>query len=422
MMKMNTKPNSRLGSSAALFAVLGLCLSGCALDDDPQYPTPVFFDQSRLHEVRLTMDPADWSTLKEQFNRPFYYAADLSIDGETLRHVGIRSRGFASRRPEKPCLRVDMNRFVEWQDFYGYNSLVIDNQYRDPTLLRERLAFMVFEAMGIAAPRMAHARLWINDEYGGLYTITEPVDRVFLRTRLGDDDGNLFDCNKVGWDFTWRGSDWWAYIPDYLMIETNTRHFDPTALIEFVRTANQSPDVTFVEDLSAFIDPKHFLTYIATENALAERDGFVGDAKMANFYLYQYAGTTRFVLIPWDKDSCLLLGKWAPFFNMRENVLTRRLMELPEQKAFYASTLIRIVNEYVNARWLVPRLDEAYHQIRDAALEDPFKPASNDEFEAAVAALRRYVANREGDVLRRLDVSAEPSGTSNASLRSSGTP
>ena len=55
-------------------------------------------------------------------------------------------------------------------------------------MLRERLAFLVFEAMGIAAPRNAFARLTVNGEYWGLFALVEPVSKPFLESAPGREE------------------------------------------------------------------------------------------------------------------------------------------------------------------------------------------------------------------------------------------
>ena len=54
--------------------------------------------------------------------------------------VGIRSRGEGSRNEEKPGLKVEFNKYVPAQEYYGYKSLVIDNLTTDASMLRERLS------------------------------------------------------------------------------------------------------------------------------------------------------------------------------------------------------------------------------------------------------------------------------------------
>ena len=78
------------------------------------------------------MDPGDWSALRQNFRTNQYYAANISIDGEVVQQVGIRSRGKGSRSGEKPGLKVDMNRYVSGQEFHGRKSVILDNLTQDP--------------------------------------------------------------------------------------------------------------------------------------------------------------------------------------------------------------------------------------------------------------------------------------------------
>jgi len=119
------------------FGSLVLALSAFASPARAQDP---IFDQSRLHECRIVMDPSDWRALRENFRSNSYYAANISLDGEVLQQVGIRSRGAGSRSGEKPGLKIDFNKYNKSQEFHGYKTMALDNLVQDTSLLRERLA------------------------------------------------------------------------------------------------------------------------------------------------------------------------------------------------------------------------------------------------------------------------------------------
>lgn len=393
---------------------LALALSSCAPGDSGS-PTEAeaaapraavsgradaMFNQAVLHEVRIVMDPGDWEALRENYRENQYYAANLSIDREVVEQVGIRSRGDGSRDPTKPGLKVDFNKYVKSQELHGYKTLVLDNVTQDSSFLRERLAYAAYEAMGIAAPQISHARLTVNDEYWGVYALIESVSKPFLMNRFREESGNLFDYEYVfNWDFAFLGDDTNEYVPLPFQPETNEDKLDAEALVDFVRTANEAPEEGFAAAMSRFLDVDRFLTYIATENALAERDGFVGEFGVNNFYLYQYGNSTKFVLIPWDKDTAFNGGQWPISYNLENNVLTRKLMADPAKQKVYRDAVVRAVRTAVNSRYLGVRLDQAYQQIRAAALADTKKPYDNDEFEGGVQYLRDVIADREADVL-----------------------
>jgi spore coat protein CotH len=370
--------------------VLGIARLGPAAD-------PIF-DQSRLHEVRLVMDPDQWAALKRDFRLNNYYAANISLDGEVLQQVGIRSRGAGSRSGEKPGLKIDFNKYITTQEFHGYKTMVLDNGVQDASMLRERLAFAVFEGMGIPAPQIAHARLTVNDEYAGLYTIVESVSKPFLKQRLGEESGTLYDYEYAfEYYFATRGNDRSAYSPIPFEPQTNENKYDD-GLAEFVKAVNDASDANVVSTIASYLDVDKFIAYLATENALAEYDGFVGYAGMNNFYLYQYGGQKKFFFIPWDKDTSFTQPDWPLYIRIDTNVLTRRLLADPAQRQKYANEVKRAVNNYVNSAYLGPKLEQAYTQIREAAIADTKKPFNNTEFELSIAGLRGIIAGRQADV------------------------
>jgi len=404
---------SPVAGALVFLALLSACGGGGGSSpSSPEAPAPAptaapgapggapIFNPSVLHEAKLDLDPAAWQALRNNYQSNQYYAANLTVDGVAVLQVGVRSRGDGSRSEEKPGLKVEFDKYVPAQEYYGYKSLVIDNLTTDASMLRERLSFLVFEAMGIAAPRNAFARLTVNGEYWGLFALVEPVSKPFLEARLGEKSGTLFDYEWIfPYDFSWRGSEPSAYLPEPFQPETNESKSDVgDGLVAFIEAINETPDASFVSAMGSWLDVDRFLTHVATENALAEADGVVGDQGLNNFYLYEYGAKNRFVFIPWDKDSTFRSGAWPLYRNLETNVLTRRLTADPAKRQVYADAVVRATSSYVNPRWLTPQLETAYQQIRSAVQADTRKPFTNAQFEAAVDGVRGVIATRESDV------------------------
>jgi len=400
----------RAAALVALALLAGCAGGGGGSPTEPSEPTPTpggsapagapLFDPSVLHEASLDIDPSAWQALRDNYLSNQYYAANLTVDGVAVRQVGIRSRGEGSRSEEKPGLKVEFDKYVPAQEYYGYKSLVIDNMTQDSSMLRERLSFLVFEAMGIAAPRNAFTRLTVNREYWGLFNLVEPVSKPFLEARLGEKSGTLFDYEwQFPYDFSWLGPATARYVPLPFQPETNEEKPDVAAgLVAFIRAINEEPDATFLAAMAGRLDVDRFLTHLAVENAIAEGDGILGDQGLNNFYLYEYGAKNRFVFIPWDKDSTFRSHAWPLYRNLEENELTRRLAADPAKRRVYADAVVRAAESFVNPRWLTPQLETAYQQIRSAALADARKPFTNAQFEAAVSDVRSVIAVREGDV------------------------
>lgn len=363
------------------------------------------FNAARLHEVRITMADADWATLRAKYLENTNYDATLTIDGETIQNCTIRSRGSGTRNGVKPGLRVDFNRKVKAQTFHGFKILVLDNMYNDPSFLREQLSFSLFRQAGILVPRESFARLTVNGQYWGLYAIVEPIDQVFVTNHVDAGGGNLFEYNVpplapdrlLAWDFSnSRGDTVANYVPSPFEPKTNESNLDGTALLAFIRTISEAPDATFVDDVSAFVDPRMMLTYYAIEVATAEVDGLTGFFGANNFYLYQLQGTQRFLFLPWDHDFNFAAGNHSIYFGSERNRLIERLLASPELNAFYRGTLESIVANNVNPGWMAPRIDAWVALIRPSVLEDTKR--RDADFDAAVAQVRQVIADRGASV------------------------
>jgi hypothetical protein len=421
--------------AAAVWAVVavGAWLSvGAARAQEPE-PGPTadaFFNDGVVHDVRLTINPKDWSILRANFRTNTYYPCHFTWQGTTVRNIGIRSRGTGSRSGEKPGLRVDFDYYTNKQRFLGLKSFVLRNNIQDSSMLHERIAMKLFLKMGLPAPREAHARLFVNDEYAGLYTIVEAVDKVFLERHFQENDGFLYEYDYDPEDppyyFDYRGEDPALYSPKPFKPATHEKDPDAKPIEAMIRIINQTPNSRFREEIAEYLDLTRFMTYVAIENFVAETDGFLGNWAMNNFYLYRFEKKNLSILVPWDKSHAFTVG---PEHNIWHNVdvpsslrnrLMERAMEFPDLAGVYLDTLVKAAEvastppvetsptpptandppPAPKAGWLEAEIQRQYQQIRDFALVDTLKPQTNGEFEAAIQFLL-FFARERPDVVRR---------------------
>ncbi len=104
-------------------------------------------------------------------------------------------------------LKIDFNFFNFAQTFRGFKKLNLNNGFSDPTLIRETIAYELFEQMDIPTPRTAFADVWVNDTHLGLYTMVEQVDKTFLRRHFANPDGNLYKPEERPAALDWTKDD-----------------------------------------------------------------------------------------------------------------------------------------------------------------------------------------------------------------------
>ena len=69
-------------------AIVALLVGGGSTSIDGQTQDD-FFDEGRVHDIRLTISDRDWETLKARFEEDTYYPADLRWNGLTVRNIGV---------------------------------------------------------------------------------------------------------------------------------------------------------------------------------------------------------------------------------------------------------------------------------------------------------------------------------------------
>jgi hypothetical protein len=377
-----------------------------------------FFDDTVLHEVRLSINARDWQALKDDFLGNTYYPCDFRWRDQVVRNIGIRSRGTGSRSGVKPGLRVDFDRYTSGMRFLGLKSFVLRNNTQDPSNLHERLTMLLFRKMGIPAPRQAHAKFYVNNEYAGLYTLVESIDKGFLQRVYGEDNGYLYDydypVDAQPYYIEDRGNDPSRYVPLPFKPETHEDNPRPEFIVDLVRAINQSSTSSFPQTIAEFMEMDTFLRYVAVETFVTELDGFIGDVGMNNFFLHRFDNRRLFTLIPWDKSEAFKgTIERSIFKNMLDvpspiqNRLMSRALAQPGLMNLYLDFLLecaRLASEpdAGGGGWLTAEVEREYQQIRAAALEDPVKPYSNAEFEAGVETLRIFGRDRAAAVMQQV--------------------
>ncbi len=385
-------------------------------------PADALFNDGVIHEIRLSVHSTEWQYMKDHWQERTYFPADFRWNGQAVRNVAVRSRGGGSRRPNKLSMRVDINRYTDGQTFLGLKSFVLRNNSQDASNMRERLAMSFFRRLGLAAPREAHTRLFVNNQYVGLYTIVEAVDRDFLQKHLGENAGHLYEFHfdndsvregQTPFTFQFRGLDPNLYVP--VPFEPQTLEEDPQGevIARLTQAVSDTGNVAWRSDVSAFLDLGRFIRHLAIESFLAEEDGITGDYGPNNFYFYRFANTTMFTFLPWDKGNTFFTTDYSIFRNINDgvesnrNVLAQRALQEPDLFQLYLDTLLECADFAAQAAgpdqpgFLELEVGRVYDQIHAAALEDAFI-FSNAEFEQAALELMSFARDRSGVVRRQV--------------------
>jgi spore coat protein CotH len=368
------------------------------------------FDSSVLHDIQLTMKQSDWETLQDTYLEDTYYPADMKWREVVVPQVGLRSRGSGSRNPRKPGLKVDFGRYLD-QTAFGMKSLVLANAIQDPSMLAQRIGLGMFARMGMPAPRVVHARVFVNRDYIGLYQLIEPVDKTFLARAFGQDANGKTENGGYLYEYHWKDAYPWDYLGSDLrlyaeLFEAKTHESDAPAVLygpleDLFRTLNDVRDNQFEREVGELLDLRQFVRHLAVENFLAEHDGFLGYWGPNNFYLYRFQGRKLSQLLPWDKDQVFWARDYDIFQGVNDNILAKRALEVPALHRTYLETLLECAEVAMqpdspdsSTGWFEAEIQRTISQIHAAGSEDENKRFDNERFDVELGKVLQFARDR----------------------------
>lgn len=376
------------------FIVL-LLLSSCLLHGRNSLqaqllPSPGFvYSDLSLPRIDVLMDPDSLNALLNPANRfsDHEYPVDVIFTrgnrSDTLANVGFRLRGNTSRNAQKKSFRISFNSFQGGRRYEGQKNFNLIASHNDPSVSRAKLYFDLSRANGAVSSRAAHAELYINGNYRGLYINVEHINDDFVKTRFGNDDGNLYKClypadlafisnNPNDYKLSAQG----RRVYD---LKTNEQADDYSDLAALIKTINQTPSVDIYCALDTILNIEAFLLMMAIDVTAGHWDGYYNKN---NFYLYHNQRTGKFEFLPYDVDNTFNIDwfniNWATINAYQykptgeARPLYEKLMQNVQTRDIYSFYLKKVAQQLQQGAFYL-KIDSIKTLITPAALADNFR-------------------------------------------------
>lgn len=339
--------------------------------------TPDLYDPATLRTFHIAFRDADWlARLRANYASETPILADLTVDGMTYPSVGVRIRGNTSYTAlpagsEKFSLKIDMDFVDASQELMGYDSLNLNNGFRDPTFMRE-VAFNNYAAQFVPNPRANHVLLTLNGQNWGVYINVQQPDKRMLRDYFRNADGLRIRCANQpnGPGLAYNGSAASGY--SIYEIQNDGGLADPVGSLIAVTNALSNTlltNWTAIDQVFA-IDPA--IWSVVLENLLTDDDSYIN--KGCDFMTYTDPLDGRMHLLMRDANETFTQTSWAitrNFTAANKPVLSRVLAvnELRQRyMAHYRTARANLSWDYFGPRF------EAQRALIDAHVQaDPKK-------------------------------------------------
>lgn len=161
-------------------------------------------DKTKIMTFSINVDEAKWKEMLDNASEEEYISADVTINGTTIKNVGIRPKGNSSLskvvnndKTDRFSFKIKFDEYVDGQTWIGLDKIVINNMDADNSYMKEYLSYDIMSTIGVDAPLYAFADIKVNGKAWGFYLAIEAVDSAYLdRTKEGE--GELYKPNNDG--------------------------------------------------------------------------------------------------------------------------------------------------------------------------------------------------------------------------------
>jgi hypothetical protein len=304
------------------------------------------------------------------------FVFDNGFVNDTIEEIGFRLRGNTSRYRAKKSFKISFNTYHTGRRYHGVKKLNLNGEHNDPSIARAKLCWDLAGDFGIAAARTNHVRLYINDNYHGLYVNVEHINDDFVESRFGNQYGNLYKClwpadldyisqNPDSYKFEHSGRRTYA-------LKTHEAYDDYSDLAHFIDVLNNTPIDDLPCELEKIFNVQEYLKIMAFDILTGNWDGYIFNKN--NFYLYHNPVTGKFEYVLYDLDNTFGIDwfgvdwgerniyQWSPSNHQNEpRPLYNRLMQVQKYRDWFSVYMNRLINDFV----VMPDYFDAMDEIRD---------------------------------------------------------
>ncbi len=415
------------------------------------------FDKTKVHTVDIVME--DWEEFIADAASEEYEAAEIVIDGEAYKNVGLRAKGntslstVASLDSERYSFKIEFDHYDSAKSYYGLDKISLNNLIQDSTMMKDYLSYTMMNEFGVNSPLCSYVYITVNGEDWGLYLAVEGVEEAFLERNYGSDYGELYKPDSMsfgggrgnGMDFDMEEMDFsklpeasdqtamfggggenggfsfgggmgssdvkLQYVDDDLdsysniwdNAKTDITRTDQERLVESLKKLSDN------EDIASVVDIEQVLRYFVVHNYICNDDSYTG-MMVHNYYLYEKDG--KLSMLPWDYN--LGFGTFGGG-NATSTVNTpidspvsggssdRPMLNWIFENEEYTEQYHQYFGEFLGEVDIQGIINQAYELIRPYVEKDPTAFFTYEEFEQGMDTLRRFCELRSESISIQLE-------------------
>ena len=399
--------------------------------------TDGLFDVNLLRTVRLTFTNANWATLLASArNIGGNVPCTLFLEnGVTLTNVGARHKGNSSYMigGNKKSINLDINYTNSEARLMGFRAINLNNAAGDNTIMREPLYFNVMREY-VPCPHGAMARLIINGEYWGVYSMVDQNNNDLIDEWFPSHEGDRWRAPNAGGlggggaigggpggggavpggggavpgggggfasgvsAFTYLGPSVTNYLRNYeLKSDNSTNAWE--RLVHAIDVLNRTPTNQLRDKVEDVFDVDRWLWFLAVEILFVDDDSYWNKGADYAFYYEPESGRMHPVQHDGNEAFYAMMGityTLSPVdgASNTNRPLLSKFLSNPELRQRYLAHMRTVMEERFNPDYLTPIMNH-YHYLTVADITtDPKKNFTMTAYTNGLTAMKTYLTNR----------------------------
>jgi len=273
-----------------------------ATGDTDLDPTNLVFQFDEIIPIEIGLSDAAMASLRA--SRLTWVDGSVTFPEGEFPDVQVRLKAYvgSSRTLDQKCgFKLDLNEYED-RRWHGIETLTLNNMVQDVTYVHEYMAYSLYRAMGVPAPRQGYAWVTVNGQDYGLYLIMESIDDRFLDRWYADSSGPLFEGAY--------GVDLYSGYENSFEYDEGPDPSDRSDLTELIAVLDQGSNEAVLAEVETMVDMDEFLRNMAVEAVALHWDGYTSSN---NYRLYKDPTTGQFQIIPWGTDQTFMSAHYGPW-------------------------------------------------------------------------------------------------------------
>lgn len=325
--------------------------------------------------------------------------AELII-GENRYTVKISYRGNVIRDKKKKSYRIV---FEKPTVVNGAHEIILNAEYIDATMSRNKLSFDLFDRIGVIAPHSKHVLLYVNGYCKGIYLEIESFDQYLLEKRKLPEGPIIYATNnRANFSLLTKKKELKTRLTQGYTLKYGGKE-DLEELEQFIAMINTLSNEDFENEISKVLDVDQYLKWVAGVVCTQNYDGFIH-----NYALYKNGKTQLYEISPWDHDGTwgrnirgrLMAYDYVPFTGY--NTLTARLLHLTPFKRKYKDILSNILENDFNSKVQEPIIHDLFESLKPYMSIDPYITSNPDVLEQEKEVIFDFIRKRNAYIKEEL--------------------